>query len=63
MGLEYVAISRTKSLDRLHIIRPLEERHFNSKRFKKDLQLVRDEYSRLEMLDQICGQVDDYRMV
>jgi len=58
MGLEYVAISRTKSLKHLHFIRPLEAHHFESNRFKKDLELVHKEYSRLEMLNRDEQEMD-----
>jgi ATP-dependent exoDNAse (exonuclease V) alpha subunit len=54
MGLEYVAISRTKSLQKLHLIAPLQEKHFASKRFSKTLQMIHDEYKRLSSL---CAEV------
>jgi ATP-dependent exoDNAse (exonuclease V) alpha subunit len=47
MGLEYVAISRTRSLQKLHLIAPLQEKHFASKRFKLAFQMIDAEYKRL----------------
>jgi hypothetical protein len=51
MGLEYVAISRTTSLARLHLVRPLEEKHFSPKRFSATFDLIHQEYARLKSLE------------
>jgi ATP-dependent exoDNAse (exonuclease V) alpha subunit len=50
MGLEYVALSRTRSLEKLHLIAPVHEKHFASKKFSKSLQMIHDEYKRLSLL-------------
>jgi ATP-dependent exoDNAse (exonuclease V) alpha subunit len=50
MGLEYVALSRTRSLQKLHLISPVHEKHFASKKFSKCLQMIHDEYKRLSLL-------------
>ena len=51
MGLEYVAISRTTSLARLHLVHPLEQKHFAPKRFASTFDLIHQEYERLESLE------------
>jgi hypothetical protein len=50
MGLEYVALSRTRSLQKLHLIAPVHEKHFASKKFSKCFQMIHDEYKRLRLL-------------
>jgi ATP-dependent exoDNAse (exonuclease V) alpha subunit len=50
MGLEYVGVSRTTSLDRLHLISPLEEKHFACAKFIKSFQMIKEEYKRLRLL-------------
>jgi ATP-dependent exoDNAse (exonuclease V) alpha subunit len=49
-GLEYVAISRTTSLEKLHLLQPLEEKHFSSPRFEKTLSAIHEEYERFRSL-------------
>jgi len=45
MGIEYVAISRTTKLDKLHLLRCLRPKHFSSHSEKRTL--VHNEYERL----------------
>ena len=49
-GLEYVAISRTTSLEKLHLLQPLEEKHFSSIIFEKTLSAIHEEYERFRSL-------------
>jgi hypothetical protein len=62
-GLEYVAISRTTSLDKLHLLQQLEAKHFASKRFLKTLTGINDEYERFRSLNHdVNVSLDDSTM-
>jgi hypothetical protein len=58
MGLEYVALSRTRSLQKLHLIAPVHEKHFASRKFSKCFQMIHDEYKRLSLLAPIVTDND-----
>jgi ATP-dependent exoDNAse (exonuclease V) alpha subunit len=58
-GLEYVAISRTTSLENLHLLQPLEEKHFSSIRFEKTLSAIHEEYERFRTLNLVEDSFDD----
>jgi hypothetical protein len=50
-GLEYVAISRTTSIEKLHLLQQLEVKHFSCKRFLKTLSAINEEYGRFRSLE------------
>jgi hypothetical protein len=50
-GLEYVAISRTTSIEKLHLLQQLEVKHFSCKRFSKTLSAINEEYDRFRSLE------------
>jgi len=58
-GLEYVAISRTTSLDKLHLLQQLEAKHFASKRFSKTLTSINEEYERFRSLNHDANELVD----
>jgi hypothetical protein len=58
-GLEYVAISRTTSLDKLHLLNPLLPKHFANKRFLSTLNLIHEEYDRFRSIKDEKDDVDD----
>jgi ATP-dependent exoDNAse (exonuclease V) alpha subunit len=58
-GLEYVAISRTTSLDKLHLLQHLETKHFDCKRFSKILTAINEEYERCRSLNQEVNMLVD----
>jgi hypothetical protein len=58
-GLEYVAISRTTSLEKLHLLSPLYPKHFLNKRFLKTFEVIHEEYDRFRLINDESEIVDD----